>query len=537
MAVIQISKIQVRRGAVGDQGMPQLASGEMAWAIDQQRLFIGNGSVAEGAPAVGNTEILTSFSTATINLFDCLYTYTGVNTGTTITTGVDSNHPIERTLQTKIDEIEVSVKDFGAVDSQDITENLRRAIKQLYMNSDNSLPSAKRVLKVPAGYYRVTGTNFLPAYAIIKGDGVGRTIIETVNGKTIFATSATNLAGTSFATNTTNITQAREVTLDSMTLRYATTASVTGSNALLVLDNCISPNLNNVRFSGSYQKSTGKALTNTGVRISGNGTTDVVIENCQFESIVQAITGDDDSKTINIRDNSFSGLYRGIAFGTNVLGVTGSLTGPTTTKLSNNVFKNVEKQAVVASHSSSTAAMTFQSFENYFENVGSDNTNDQTQSTAVLSLFGTRNRSALDRFNRYSLAQTTYANKTFKPLIEGPALVDIEVKVVRDLVASASTQTMVRIPYNTTATSIVMDYSINKTSKTRTGKLTVAASPNGVTYKDEYTYTGTWQSDEAAFSAKLVDTESLGTRDVVAVQYNNASAYGAGQISYTVHLS
>jgi hypothetical protein len=59
MAVIQISKIQLRRGQTADQGMPQLASGEMGWSVDEQRLFIGNGSVAEGSPAVGNTQILT----------------------------------------------------------------------------------------------------------------------------------------------------------------------------------------------------------------------------------------------------------------------------------------------------------------------------------------------------------------------------------------------------------------------------------------------------------------------------------------------
>ena len=34
MAVVQISKIQVRRGKKNTTGMPQLASGELAWAID-----------------------------------------------------------------------------------------------------------------------------------------------------------------------------------------------------------------------------------------------------------------------------------------------------------------------------------------------------------------------------------------------------------------------------------------------------------------------------------------------------------------------
>ena len=49
MAVVQISRIQHRRGTFTD--LPQLAAGELGWAIDEQRLFIGNGPVSEGAPA------------------------------------------------------------------------------------------------------------------------------------------------------------------------------------------------------------------------------------------------------------------------------------------------------------------------------------------------------------------------------------------------------------------------------------------------------------------------------------------------------
>lgn len=60
MAVIQISKIQVRRGLGED--LPSLASGEMGWSIDERRLFIGNGTLSEGAPDIGNTEILTIYS-------------------------------------------------------------------------------------------------------------------------------------------------------------------------------------------------------------------------------------------------------------------------------------------------------------------------------------------------------------------------------------------------------------------------------------------------------------------------------------------
>jgi hypothetical protein len=64
MAVIQISKIQVRRGL--QENLPQLASGEMGWSIDERRLYIGNGTLVEGAPTVGVTEILTQYSNVVI---------------------------------------------------------------------------------------------------------------------------------------------------------------------------------------------------------------------------------------------------------------------------------------------------------------------------------------------------------------------------------------------------------------------------------------------------------------------------------------
>jgi hypothetical protein len=66
MAVIQISQIQVRSGLQED--LPQLATGEFGWSVDTQRLFIGKGSLAEGAPTIGVTEILTEYSIGLINV-------------------------------------------------------------------------------------------------------------------------------------------------------------------------------------------------------------------------------------------------------------------------------------------------------------------------------------------------------------------------------------------------------------------------------------------------------------------------------------
>ena len=60
MAIVQISQIKHRRGT--NENLPQLASAELGWSVDTRQLYIGNGTLAEGAPVVGNTEILTEFS-------------------------------------------------------------------------------------------------------------------------------------------------------------------------------------------------------------------------------------------------------------------------------------------------------------------------------------------------------------------------------------------------------------------------------------------------------------------------------------------
>ncbi len=60
MAIVQISQITNRKGL--QENLPQLAGAELGWSVDERRLFIGNGTLEEGAPVIGNTEILTEFS-------------------------------------------------------------------------------------------------------------------------------------------------------------------------------------------------------------------------------------------------------------------------------------------------------------------------------------------------------------------------------------------------------------------------------------------------------------------------------------------
>jgi len=60
MAIVQISQITNRKGYNSD--LPQLAGAEFGWSTDTRQLYIGNGTLEDGAPVIGNTEILTEFS-------------------------------------------------------------------------------------------------------------------------------------------------------------------------------------------------------------------------------------------------------------------------------------------------------------------------------------------------------------------------------------------------------------------------------------------------------------------------------------------
>ena len=61
MAIVQVSQITNRKGLEANLP-PQLAGAELGWATESRRLYIGNGTLEDGAPVIGNTEILTEHS-------------------------------------------------------------------------------------------------------------------------------------------------------------------------------------------------------------------------------------------------------------------------------------------------------------------------------------------------------------------------------------------------------------------------------------------------------------------------------------------
>lgn len=176
MAVTQVSRIQVRRGL--QQDLPQLASAELGWSIDTRKLYIGNGTLEEGAPIVGITEILTSQSDLASLIGS--YTFIGNVAGYTAQTGSSLLNPTIRSLQQKLDDF-VNIRDFGATGNgvDDDTAAINRALTQIYKSTISNVDArARRTIYFPGGTYLTSNTIQIPPYTRIIGDGMSSSVIR-----------------------------------------------------------------------------------------------------------------------------------------------------------------------------------------------------------------------------------------------------------------------------------------------------------------------------------------------------------------------
>lgn len=228
MPVVQISKIQLRRGQKNSQsGIPQLSSAELAWAVDTQELFIGNGSVSEGAPYVGNTKIITEHD----NILELISGYRFANTDLSFTNSVT------RSLQSKLDEY-VSVLDFGAIPdgSTDCTDAFETAFTSLFRNVDQKY---KKTLLVPNGIYLFSRDLQIPSNAKIAGETQAGAILHLDENNVRFLTSSGSQLVDFSSTN-----RPENIEISNLTI-YRSSGQFTISGA----KNCI---FSNIKFKGEY---------------------------------------------------------------------------------------------------------------------------------------------------------------------------------------------------------------------------------------------------------------------------------------------
>lgn len=534
MAVVQISKIQIRRGLATAEGLPQLASGEMGWAIDQQRLFIGNGSVAEGAPAVGNTEILTEermFELLSDTRFTATnYTYMGHFTATTITTGPDANSPIVRTLQEKLDD-NVNALDFGVEERTNATQSLQRAINEIFNNStDKDLSRSRVPVRIPAGEYYFTGTVLIPPYATIVGDGVDKTVLVAIGSNTTIFETVDSNGDRGLDIN--SAVQPRQIFIGNMTLSYGTQTSITTSTPLMVLNGIEDSKISKIKFTGNRIKDDATTSTYSAILLGGTLTRNVDIDDIEVQGMCYPIIANDDMEDIEIKNSQFSSLYQGITLANDLLGTSPSQYGPYNVLIENNKFDDIEKQAVYAG-ANTRDNNQINLRRNTYRNVGNDLYLDNNPITSLISLLSHGNSTVDDNFERLWNAQKDNVDVAQKPVVEGTVKVELTSTDRRTLEESTQTQTLIRIPYANTVTSITVDYTLEKSSIYRKGTLNIVGFNTVTSCRDTYNVAGLSDGD-VVFSAELVDTESLGNIDTLAVKYDNPVTAGTGTIVFNI---
>ena len=267
MAVVQISKIQVRRGQKNsNSGIPQLSSAEFAWAVDSQELYIGNGSVQEGAPYVGNTKILTEHD----NILELASSYQFAHNDTSISLSVP------RELQYKLDEY-VSVADFGAVGdgSTDCVAAFQTAFTQLFRNVNENY---KKVLLVPNGEYLFLSDLSIPSGVILRGETELGAVLNIGSHNIRFITSDGKEIAEFTSTN-----RPTNVSVSNLTIKR-----VTGQ---FVLSGLADSTFENIKFKGEYSLgntvsslSTEPSAVTWNNDLEGIKVTNITFDSCLFEA-------------------------------------------------------------------------------------------------------------------------------------------------------------------------------------------------------------------------------------------------------------
>ena len=551
MAILEIAKIQVRRGDARTTGLPQLDTGEFGWAIvgtgvaaSDPQLFIGN-KTEDGAIATRNIRILTEDDSS--NLFDYAtnYTYRG-NSGSTIVTGANNNGDTQRSVQSKLDET-VSIADFGVVSSETATltaagapvyKQIQQAIDEIFLNSDRTKPISRKKLLFPAGTYNITGTIYVPPYATIIGEGPDKTVLQVTtstayNLMQLADESSNPLDYVTFVPGNAEMTNwVNSVRIEGINFNYAAGAGLSSVKPLLSVDCARNSIITNCKFSGRYDANGIANDSYAGIEVRGQGelsTNNLVIENSVFDSVKLGITSAYNVENILVENNKFYNLNRGIQWTADGFDAT---VGPSRTRIVNNNFENIEREAVYVGSNNGFDTDHVTAFNSYKE-VGNNILGDNNQDTAIINFIAPGNVSVEDNFDRegfiknYGTAETVYVSP-----IKGNTFID---SGKTTLISIENTQyttpaTVVKLPYAGNDQTVKIQYIISKPTLgiSRKGDLTVSISLDTyASITDNYTYIGPNDGD-ITFAAFLnVETNTVN------ISYTSTNSLGTLEFRYS----
>lgn len=493
MAIVQISRIQHRRGRGNP---PQLASGEIAWSVDNQKLYIGNGAVSEGAPYVGNTEILTEHS----NIFSLADQY-AYRPNSNIW-GV--NVPLARSLQDRLDET-VSVFSFGATgDGSDQTEAIQLAVDTLFKNGTEE---NRVILWFPAGVYTVSAAIELPPYTVIKGAGKEKTIFRS-SSSDVFKTVHYNPNDPAQTINDVDAEYlAKYIELVDCSIEVN---NLTKKG--LVVDSCQRSIFRNIKFKSVWNFIGVSELNRAIDLISFNTvkmTKNNIFDGIEIDNFNYGIYSDYYITNNTFKDLRLESMLKGIAFGTNtVIGDLGMQDGPSYNLIQSSIFDRISEEAIFVREGNYNLSR-----DNKFFNVG----NDQGSRDSRLPVI---------RFNKdTNLSSSDFFERTHTKTPSNPSDSDATKFYTSEVLGRVNYSNLygnsVTIGVQTTDTEILkfpvvdngtifVDYIYTEDSQdiVREGtiELVINLSDNTIILNDNYTFMG-----DSLYSSALVFTANLET--------------------------
>jgi hypothetical protein len=579
VAIVQISRITARKGLQVDLPQP-LAGAELGWAVDDRRLFIGNGALEEGAPVVGNTEILTEFSD--ILSFSGQYTFKGEAAGYTAQTGATPGSPISQSIQSRLDSYAV-VTDFGAVGDgvTDDTAAINRALYQLFCVQNNT--AIRRSLFFPAGNYTVTDTIKIPPYAKLYGEGANSSIInfsvQNWAASTAYVESTlvyyvpTSTYYRSIAPvpptaiAITNALYWAAESLPSYVVQTADSLQQTGVNIAtngaappqniemssmgivtdqihdgLLIENAQQCSFSNMDFTGPLIEVNLTTAGDDTVAVDWASTASlpckqVNFNNCKFSGFTYSMNTEQQIQGCVFSNSQFDTLYQGAILG----GATPSNGGPTGVKFIGNVFDNIYEEGILINGVSLNATGY-----NVFYDVGNHFNGTSNPESAVITIDAINNISVGDMFQRTTAFSGTYPRiKIFNSATQTvPASIGVdsaaqiqmgsfvrETGIQATLSAGATATTLFTIS-SAQIKAFKMDYTITVETSVRTGTLTVVndaddSAGDGLSYTDDFV-----QNSDTDVILEVTDIGS-----VMSVKYTSSAGRAAGKIYYSLtHL-
>lgn len=510
MSIIEIARIQVRRGQEGQNGVPQLEPGEFGWAQDTEHLYIGK-RISEGAADDNNTRILTE------NDINNIFSLLNITSTATITssykyrseTSYISSATIARFLQKKLDE-SVSLEEFGVVPSftaTDISSQFQLAVNTIYYNSTwNSYArqDARRELKIPPGHFYISNAVELPPYATLVGEGPELTKITLINSTTnIFRT--IDADGNTYESGSmqSGIKRARSVSIKNLTLEYS--PNHLSNNPLVAVDNVLDFSIENcilrTAFSATTTSTYGLVNAGIGVGIRGTGgglgsgdtnlCENVRINNCQLDGLYIGVRGTGTVIRPTITESIFSNLNRGVEFYTTDL-----LPGPSNGLIKDNRFQNIVRESIFVGENPGQYRTNHISENNFFIQAGNgtgldDRITTSSNSTAIIQFNSQGNKSINDYFHRRTVGNQSTSTFYYAPLVKGYALIN-SVELTTATVASAGSTVVTKIPLTGSEQYITIKYQLFNATHSRKGEIELnIASDNYPMLTDNYNFSET----------------------------------------------